>query len=88
MDITGFIEQKVAVRLIVIPGGDARVSNFLVVLSVGALERCAQKGDWLRREIACALNLNKNILPVLLPGFKFPQELPADIRDLPRRTST
>ncbi len=43
------------------------------------------KNDWMRREIAYAHLLKKNVLPVLLRDFSFPatKTLPEDIRDLP-----
>lgn len=62
----------------------AAAPNFLVVLSPGGLERCSAPGDWLRREVAAAIASQRNIVPVLLPGFTFPADLPADIADLRR----
>jgi eukaryotic-like serine/threonine-protein kinase len=60
--------------------------NFIVVLSEHALDRCAEDGDFLRGEIACAIAAKRNIFPVMLPKFAFPEEskLPEDIRLLPR----
>ncbi len=38
------------------------------------------ENDWLRIELAEALKLNKNIIPIMLTGFtKFPDNLPDDI---------
>jgi len=62
----------------------AETPNFIVVLSPNALDRCVDKNDWLRREIACALRTNRNVIPVLMPNFMFPLDLPDEIRDLPR----
>jgi hypothetical protein len=59
-------------------------SNFLLVLSPGALDRCTDPGDWLRQEIAHAITYQKNIIPVLLPRFTFPPVLSEDIAELPR----
>ena len=56
--------------------------NFLLVLSPNALDRCKNKGDWVREEIAHALKHKKNIILVLLPGFEFPDDLPDDIKDV------
>jgi hypothetical protein len=63
----------------------ADTPNFIVILSPNSLDRCADKGDWLRQEIAEALRTSRNIIPVLLPKFAFPdrETLPEDIRDLP-----
>ena len=63
--------------------------NFVVLLSPGSLDRCTEEGDWLRREIAHAIRLKKNIVPILKEGFRFPGagQLPDDIADLPRHNS-
>ena len=41
--------------------------------------------DWLRQELAHALKLNKNILPVLLAGASFPDGLPDDIKQISKK---
>ena len=41
--------------------------NFIVVLSAHALDSCVDNGDFLRREIACAIAAERNIFPVILP---------------------
>ena len=53
--------------------------DFVLILSKNALDRCASEADWVRREIAHALKMNKNIIPVMLRGFAFPEDLPKDI---------
>jgi len=62
----------------------AETANFIVVLTPDCLNRCADEHDWLRQEIAQALRTNKNIIPVIMPGFEFPkpEALPVDIADL------
>jgi serine/threonine protein kinase len=62
----------------------AEIPNFVVILSAGCLDRCRDARDWLRREIVQALRTNRKIIPVLLPGFNFPdsEELPHDLRSL------
>jgi hypothetical protein len=59
--------------------------NFIVILSENCLERCSSEQDWLRREIAHATTTDRNIIPVLVPGFHFPDvmTLPQEIRALP-----
>lgn len=71
--------------------------DLIVVLSPGALDRCIEwekanpnsigfdKNDWMRREVACALENKRNVVPVLLRDFAFPLEenLPKDVRALP-----
>ncbi len=62
-------------------------THFVLVLSRGSLERCADEGDWLRREIEEALGSKRNIVPLLESGFSFSAEakyLPKSLRDLPR----
>ncbi len=58
--------------------------NFLVILSQDSLDRCSSPEDWLRREVACALAENKNVVPIMMPDFAFPAEdkLPDDLRFL------
>jgi hypothetical protein len=52
--------------------------NFIVILTPGCLDRCKMEGDWFRREIEHAIATERNIIPVLKDGFKFPpiNELP------------
>lgn len=54
--------------------------DFVLVLSPGSLDRCWNEDDWVRREIECAIYNGVNIIPVLLPGFRFPENLPESIR--------
>ena len=46
-------------------------AHFLIVLTPSALERCAEPGDWLRREIEWAIDEKRNIIPLFLEGFNF-----------------
>lgn len=57
-------------------------TDVIVVLSKGGLDRCANAGDWVRVEIAHALARGKNIVPVMLRGFEWPDILPGDIEAL------
>lgn len=61
--------------------------DVLVVLGPGALDRCADSGDLVRREIAKALVSPCRVIPVLLAGFSFPPpaDMPGDIRALAGR---
>ena len=61
-------------------------AHFILVLSPGALDRCVNEGDWLRREISHAIATSRNVVPVLKEGFRFParDDLPAELADLPR----
>ena len=56
--------------------------DFVLILSPHALDRCQEEGDWVRREIAEALKKKKNIVPILLNGFRFPETLPREIDEV------
>lgn len=60
-------------------------SDVLVVMSADALSlRENVEDDWFRLEIAHALKLGRNMVPVFLRDFKMPakKDLPADIADI------
>jgi hypothetical protein len=57
--------------------------NFVVILPEHALDRCVAENDWLRLEVEHAIKLKKNIVPLLVNGFTFPEELPATMQMLP-----
>ena len=46
-------------------------AHFLVLLTPSALNRCREPGDWFRREIETAIDLQRNIVPIFLKGFGF-----------------
>jgi hypothetical protein len=46
-------------------------AHFIVLLTPTALEESQRPDDWLRREIETALDLERNIVPLLLEGFDF-----------------
>ena len=60
----------------------AECGDFLCVLPPSGLDRCKNADDWVRLEIARAIELKKNIVPVLMRGFAFPADLPPDISEL------
>jgi Flp pilus assembly protein TadD len=45
--------------------------HFVVLLSPESLKRCSEPDDWLRREIEHAMDMQRNIVPVVTDGFKF-----------------
>ena len=57
--------------------------NFILVLPPNSLDRCESKSDWLRIEIEHAIRLKKNIIPLMLVGFSFPENLPPSLQVLP-----
>ena len=63
---------------------------FLLMLGEGTLDRCSDPEDWVRREIAYALQHDDvAVVPVLQDGFKMPdpEKLPEDIRDITSRNA-
>lgn len=56
--------------------------DVLVVLPPNALDRCVDEDDWVRREIICAMDNHKNIIPVMLAGFKWPDPMPKGLEEL------
>jgi hypothetical protein len=56
---------------------------FMLVLSKGSMERCANDGDWVREEITLAVNQQKHIIPVNPDnGFDgFPKGMPERLKD-------
>src|SRR5215472_16561188 len=46
-------------------------AHFRVLLTPSALNRCREPGDWFRREIETAIDLQRNIVPIFLKGFGF-----------------
>lgn len=60
--------------------------DFILVLSPHALDRCEDETDWVRQEIAEAIRQDKNIIPVMMNGFKFPEKLPEEIASVRHHT--
>lgn len=57
----------------------AECIDVLVVLPPHGLDRCVDPNDWVRLEIARALALKKNVIPIMMRNFTFPETLPKDI---------
>lgn len=56
---------------------------YIILLSKGALNRCANEGDWLRKELELAIQTHKHIIPVN-PDSTFdgiPEDIPAQIKE-------
>ena len=66
-------------------------TDFILILNDTAFDRCIDPNfdrnhDWLRNELAYALEKGKNIIPIMLSGFtEFPDNLPADIARVTRK---
>ncbi len=57
----------------------AACNNFVLILPRGGLDRCVNDDDWVRKEIRKAIELNKNVIPIFLKGFEYPEKIPDDI---------
>lgn len=58
--------------------------DFILIVDKNAFDKTLNPNtkpseDWLRQELAYALKCNKNVIPVMLAGADFPQNLPDDI---------
>jgi hypothetical protein len=49
-------------------------AHFLAILTPGALEPTSSSADWLRREVEHAIELRRNVVPVMAQGFDFNKE--------------
>lgn len=56
--------------------------DFVPVLPPNALDRCVNEDDWVRLEICRAMAKGKNIVPVMLNGFAWPNPMPKGMEEL------
>src|SRR5438045_3504423 len=47
----------------------AESPTFLIILTPGALDRCADEEDWLRKEIVQAIGSRRNVVPLQVDSF-------------------
>lgn len=59
--------------------------DVLVICSPHCLDRCVNEDDWVRAEIAHAIQTKKSIIPIIINDFQFPEPeaLPEEIRSFP-----
>ena len=50
-------------------------AHFILLISPGSLERCANAGDWVLREIEEAVRLERNIIPLIEEGTDLSHEM-------------
>lgn len=60
----------------------SKCQDFLLVLPAGALDRCSDPQDWVRLEVCHAMTCGKNIIPVMLSGFEWPEPMPFGMDEL------
>lgn len=61
--------------------------HFVVILEPGSEKRLQERGDWVRREIERAIELERNIVPILASSFEFSHAEPylrGKLTELPR----
>jgi formylglycine-generating enzyme required for sulfatase activity len=66
-------------------------AHFILLISSGSMERCANADDWLLREIQEAVRLGRNIVPIIEEGADFEHEmncLPEDVRAIVSKKNT
>ena len=63
-------------------GAIEQCQDFVVVLPPNALDRCVNEDDWVRLEVCHAMKHNKNIIPVILNGFQWPNPMPVGMEEL------
>ena len=59
-------------------------TDFILILPPKGLNRClTDSDDWVMQEINCAIKNEKNIIPIMMRGFEWPENLPSSIEKLP-----
>lgn len=59
-----------------------KCTDFVLVLPKDALDRCVDKDDWVRKEVMYAMLKRKNIVPVMLNDFDWPDPMPSGMEEL------
>lgn len=59
-----------------------KVTNFILLLTKGALDRCIATDDWVRIEIELAIANNLNIIVLQEDNFVYPDNLPESLFNL------
>lgn len=60
----------------------SQCGTVLAILSAGSLDSCSNKDDWMRRELSHAIKQKKNIVPIMMNRFEWPDNLPEDLSTL------
>ena len=60
--------------------------DFILILSLGSMDRCVNEDDWVRTEVLAAIDAGCNIIPVTIDdhGIVFPEELPRKFNSIKR----
>ena len=57
-------------------------NDVLVILPPNSLDRCINEEDWLRLEVSHAINQGKNIIPIMMNGFEWNDNIPEEMKEL------
>ena len=57
--------------------------DFILVLPAHALDRCFEEKDWVAEETRYAIRKKKNIIPVMMKNFVWPEKMPEGMEVLP-----
>lgn len=57
-------------------------NDVVVILPPNALDRCKNPGDWLFCEVSHAIKCHKNLVPVMMHGFTWPEKMPEGMEEL------
>lgn len=79
LDIEGLQSGKFNEKLFEVING---CKDVIVILSPGALDRCCTEDDWVYLELSHALEERKNVIPVLMKGFQWPETPPKGLEEL------
>lgn len=59
-----------------------KCKDFVLVLPPNALNRSYDENDWVRLEVTKAMANGKNIIPIMLQGFEWPDPMPSGLEEL------
>ncbi|MFQ9514725.1 MAG: toll/interleukin-1 receptor domain-containing protein [Eubacterium sp.] len=59
-----------------------KCDDFILLLSPNSLERCLEPEDWILKEVSYAITNKKNIIPVMMKKFVFPESIPLKISQI------
>lgn len=79
LDVESLRSGKFNAQLYAVIG---QCTDFILILPEGGMNRCVNESDWVRLEILYALSHQKNIVPVMLKGFEWPETMPKGLEGL------
>lgn len=81
-DVSSLRQGKYDVKLLEVI---KECKDIIVILSPDSLQPCYEnEDDWIRKEICTAIRYNKNIIPIKMRSFEWPNKLPDEIKNIRR----